>query len=69
MHNFFFLLFSSLFVINMVEILMMSAELATVGLLKIQVFRKKSYDVIISVHDITSKVLSHDSNYTVDVVM
>ena len=30
---------------------------------------KKVYDVIISVHDITNKILSRDSNYIVDVVM
>ena len=53
----------------MVTILMMSAKLATLGLLKIIVFWNKGYDVIISVHDVTSKILSRDSNYIVDVVM
>ena len=52
----------------MVAILMMSTKLATLGLLKTKVFCK-SYDVIISVHDIINKVLSRDSNYIVDVVM
>ena len=55
--------------INMVTILMMSAKMATVGLLKVTVFWNKGYDVIISVHDVTIQVLSRDSNYIVDVVM
>ena len=53
----------------MVTILMMSAKMATLGLLKIKIFCKKGYDVIISVHDVTNKILSRDSNYIVDVVM
>ena len=53
----------------MVKILMMSAEIATSGLLKIKVFWNKGYDVIISVHDVTNKILSRDSNYIIDVVM
>ena len=53
----------------MVTILMMSAKMATPGLLKIKVFWNKGYDVIISVHDVTNKILSRDSNYIVDVVM
>ena len=53
----------------MVTILMMSAKMATLGLLKIKVFWNKGYDVIISVHDVTNKILSRDSNYIVDVVM
>ena len=55
--------------INMVTILMMSAKMATPGLLKIKVFWNKGYDVIISVHDVTNKILSRDSNYIIDVVM
>ena len=43
-------------------VLMMSAKLATPGLLKIEIFKNKGYDV-------TNKVLSRDSNYIVDVVM
>ena len=42
---------------------MMSAEMATPDLLKIKVFRNKSYYVIDSVYGITYKVLSHESNY------
>ena len=39
----------------------MSAKIATPDL-KIKVFRKKVYDVIISVYDVTSKISSRDSN-------
>ena len=53
----------------MLAILMMSAKLATLGLLELKVLWNKGYDVIISVHDFTNKLLSCDSNYTVDVVM
>ena len=53
----------------MVEFLMMSTKLATLGLLKIKVFWNKSYDVITSVFDVTNKILSSDSNYIVGVVM
>ena len=57
------------FLINMVEILMMLAKLATSGLLKIKVFLNEGYDFMISVHDVPNKVLSRDSNNIVDVVM
>ena len=40
----------------MVAILMMSAKLATLGLLKIKVFSKKNYDVIIYTHDISNQL-------------
>ena len=53
----------------MVTILMISAKKVTPGLLKVKVFWNKGYDVIISVHDVTNKILSRDSNYIVDVVM
>ena len=53
----------------MVAILMISGKLATLGLLKVKIFWSKGYDVIISVHDCTSKTLSCDSNYVVDVVI
>ena len=53
----------------MVKILMMSTKMAALALLKVKVFWNKGYDVIISVHDVTNKILSHDSNYIVDVVM
>ena len=48
---------------------MMSAKMATPVLLKITVFWNKGYDVIISVHEVTNKILSRDSNYIVDLVM
>ena len=48
---------------------MMSAKMATSGLLKIMVFWNKSYDVIIPAHDVRNKVLSRDSNYIVHMVM
>ena len=53
----------------MVTILMMSAKMANPDLLKIKVVRNKGYDVIIPVNDATSKILSRDSNYIVDVVL
>ena len=46
----------------MITILMMSAKLATPGLLKIKIFRNKGYAVI-------NNIFSNDSNYVVDVVM
>ena len=52
----------------MITILMMSAKMATPGLRKIKVFSKKGYDVIIFVNNVTSKILSCDSNHIVDVL-
>ena len=43
--------------------------MATLGLLKIKVFLNNGYDVIIYAHDVTSKILSRESNCIVDVVM
>ena len=48
---------------------MMTAKMATPGLLKTTVFLNKGYDVVIPVHDVTKNILSHNSNYIVDVVM
>ena len=48
---------------------MMSAKMETPGLLKIKVFWKKGYDVIIYVNDVSKKILSRDSNYNVNVVI
>ena len=48
---------------------MMPAKMASPGLLKITVFWNKGYDVIISVDDVTNKILSRDSNYIVDLFM
>ena len=53
----------------MLAILMLPAKLASQGLLKIKVFWNTGYDVIISVHGVTNKMLSLDSNYIVHVVM
>ena len=48
---------------------MMSAKIATPGLLKITVFWNKGYDLIILADDVIEKFLSGDSNYIVDVFM
>ena len=53
----------------MVTILMISAKIATLGLLKIKVFRNKAYDVVIFVYDVINKNLPRDSNFIVDLVM
>ena len=53
----------------MVTILIISAKITTPSLLKITVFWNNGYDVIISVHDVTNKILLRDSNYIIDVVM
>ena len=48
---------------------MISAKMETLNLLKIIVFSNKCCDVLISVHEVTNKILSRESNYIVDVVM
>ena len=48
---------------------MMSGKIASPGLPKATVFWNKGYDVIIPVDDVTGKILSHDSNYILDVFM
>ena len=53
----------------MVTILMMSPKMATLGLLKIEVFRNKDCDVIIFAYDVVRKNLLRDPNFIVDVVM
>ena len=53
----------------MISILVMSAKLARLGLLKIKVFWKKGCVIIISINDVINKILSDDSNYNEDVVM
>ena len=53
----------------MLTILMMSAKLATPGLLKIKILRSKGYDIIIPDYDVTNKILSRDSNCIVYMVM
>ena len=48
---------------------MMLAKMATPGPLKIKVFEKKAYEVIISVHDVINKVSSRRSTYSVNVAL
>ena len=50
-------------------ILMVPAKMATLDLLRIKAFWNKGYDVIISVYDVTNKILSGESNYIVNVLM
>ena len=52
----------------MIAILIIIAKLATPGLLKIKTFFNKGYHVKISVHGVTNKTLSSDSNNIVDVL-
>ena len=47
----------------------MQEKLVTSTLLKITVFWKKVYDETISVYDVTSRIVSRDLNYIVDVVI
>ena len=53
----------------MVEFMNISAQLATLGLLKIKVTWNKVYDIIISLYDVTSNILLRDSNHIIEVVM
>ena len=53
----------------MVTNLMMSPKMATLCFLRIRIFWNNVYYVIISIYDFTSKILSRDSNHTVDVVL
>ena len=48
---------------------MMSAKMATLGLLEIKIFWNKGYDVLSFVNEVTNKILSGESNYIVDVIM
>ena len=50
-------------------IAILRGKLATSCLLKTKIFCKKGYDVVIFFHDVTSKILSHESNYIVDVAI
>ena len=58
-----------IFLINMVTILMVSAKMANLVLLKIKIFWNKGYDIMITVYGIVNKILSHDSNDIVDLVL
>ena len=48
---------------------MMSAKMATLDLLKIKLFWNKNSDVIVSVDDVTNKIVPCDLYYIVDVIM
>ena len=48
---------------------MMSAKIATLGLLKVKVIWNKGYDVIVSVNEFANEILSLDSNHIIDSVM
>ena len=49
--------------------LIMLAKIGYSSLLKLKLFWNKGYDVIISAHDVTTKILLRDSNYFVGVVI
>ena len=49
--------------------LIITVKLTIAGLLKIKLWWNKGFDVIVSVHDVTNKILSRDSNYIVNGVM
>ena len=71
-HNLFCFTFFELLkavLINLGKILMISAKLATPGLLKIKVVWNKGYDVISSVDEVINKISSGDSSHIVNVVM
>ena len=48
---------------------MMSAKMATPELLKKTGSSNKGYDVVITTHEVTNRILSRDSNYIADVAM
>ena len=58
---------SKIFLINTFTVLVMSAKLATPGFLKVKIFQNKGYDVTFLDFNVTSKILSRDSNYIIDV--
>ena len=53
----------------MIKILLISAEMATLGLLEIKIFLNACYYVIIYLHFVTNKTISCDSKCIVDVTM
>ena len=64
-----FVWYWKIFSINVVTILMMSAKMTTLGLLKIKFIWNKDYEAIISLYDVINKNLSCDSNFIVGVVI
>ena len=55
--------------INIDAFLMMSANSGAPDLLKIKIFPLKGYELTVSIHDVSNKVLSRDSNDIVNVDM
>ena len=55
--------------VNMISIFTMSTKLATQSLVKIKWFGNEGYEIIIFVFDVTNKILSHESNVVVLVVI
>ena len=49
--------------------ILMSAKMVRPGILKRKVCWNKDYEIMISVHDVTNEMLSHDSHYSVGVDM
>ena len=47
----------------------MSANMATLGLLKMKIFGNKGYGIVISFHDVTNNILLRESYYIVDSVI
>ena len=64
--QFFFLTFidSSWVVLTMTAILMLSAKWTTPGFFELKVFWNNGYELILSVQDVTSKILLYYSDYT-----
>ena len=60
---------SKIFLINMLPVLIMSAKLDSLGLLKIKVFQNSGYDVTIPDYNVTNKILIRESNYIIGLVM
>ena len=60
---------SKIFIINMLPVLIMSAKLDSLGLLKIKVFQNSGYDVTIPDYNVTNKILIRESNYIIGLVM
>ena len=53
----------------MVTILIIPAKMATLGLVKINLYWNKGCKVIVSVYYVTNKILTCDSNYIVEKVI
>ena len=60
---------SKIFLINILPVLIMSAKLDSLGLLKIKVFQNSGYDVTIPDYNVTNKILIRESNYIIGLVM